>query len=584
MASSVKPTPSIKARFSKSTAELVSGCQKAAKSKQWDVAIQLASAALQESDGMSGRDRVTILDTRVALYLRMNEVDLAIKDAKAMIRQDRTDGRGYIRCGQTERARGHFSAAVNFYRHGLKHVQWSSQYVQSITKEMDAVQEQIRIATMSSKPVDPMEALPLETAQHILSFISYKQHVRLLRVCRAWNRLLRSLRPLTDTLAFPDASKDITPKMLLAALRRLKVPIAVYATRLNDAARSILANRLQAWQNFQALSTLEVQSKLIPPLALPLSKYNLKSLKFGPSTFVEPKDLSEILKQCPGLETAHFTVVRAFSIGTSQPPLDVCLQSQVLQHLHLDAPGEHLDVTTFFARLPGLRSLSVSGVHGRHPPHSGVQHVLDLRYMVGLETLRLIQCAIPKLYLPPSLKDLDVSGSYFFSEDHLTESNPTTLPNLERLTIWRSHAPPPISIFSKGRGIHLEKLSELTMLIDQQSESIFATLMESGWLAGVRRLHLAGSAVVNRYAEQLPQCLRSIEDLCLEETSIDGTFLADLLNALELLHNNKLKKITLKDCYQVSRDVVPWGKARGVEINLVRTRYDFSGRQIRDAQ
>jgi len=202
--------------------------------------------------------------------------------------------------------------------------------------------------------------------------------------------------------------------------------------------------------------------------------------------------------------------------------------------------------------------------------------------MQGLETLSIIGSTIPPLYLPPSLKDLDVSRSYFFSEDHLTEPNPTTLPNLERLTMLNCRAAPR-SIFSKGCGIHLEKLRELTMSIDQESEPVFVTLMESGFLAGVRRLHLAGVAL-GRYTERLPQCLRSIEDLCLEETMIDGTFLADLLTALDLLHNNKLKKITLKDCYQVSRDVVPWGKARGVEINLVRTQYDFSGRPIRDAQ
>ncbi|KAK4940910.1 hypothetical protein LTR10_019064 [Elasticomyces elasticus] len=580
MALSIQPASIYKARLPVSTTEMISECQKAAKLKRWDVAIKLASTALQECGGMPNQDRVTILDTRVALYLRMNEFDLAIKDAKAMIRLDRKDGRGYIRCGHIERARGDLSAASNFYRHGLKQVPTSSHYIHSITKEMSAVQEQIRIETMTSKPVNPMEVLPLEVVQHILSFISYKQHVLLLRVCRAWNRLLRSLRPLIDTLAFPGASKDITPQMLLAALRRLEVPTAVSATRLNDAACSILVNRLQNSPDFQSLSILEVQSKWISPISLPLHKYNLKSVAFGSSTEMILENLFEIFSKCPGLETARFDTVIAFSIGRPRTVADGCLESKILKHLHIDAGRENIDMTRLFTRLPALRSLSFSGIFGMSRSLAHSQNILDLRYMVGLETLKIFTSTIPRLHLPASLKDLDISQSVCISDEYLTEPNPTTLPNLERLRIWKCR-PPPTSIFSNSRSTNLETLSELSMTIDQGSKPMFTTLMESGWLAGVRRLRLAGSAFDNSYCDKLPQCLRSLEDLSLKETMINGAFVADLLMAKNC--SNRLKKINLVDCPSVGSDIVPWAEARRIELRLSRSHMEPSGRRLRDA-
>merc|ERR1711939_1226507 len=114
-----------------STVQLIGDCRKAAKEKKWDLALQLIEAALH-STGTETQSRTTILDTRVAVYLRMDKPDLALKDAKAMIRNDRTDGRGYIRCGQIETERGNTTAAASFYEHGLKHVRTSSQQFETI--------------------------------------------------------------------------------------------------------------------------------------------------------------------------------------------------------------------------------------------------------------------------------------------------------------------------------------------------------------------------------------------------------------------------------------------------------------------
>lgn len=333
MASSMQ-APTRMAPSKISTVQLIGDCRKAAKEKKWDLALQLIEAALH-STGTETQSRTTILDTRVAVYLRMDKPDLALKDAKAMIRNDRTDGRGYIRCGQIEIGRGNATAAASFYKHGLKYVPTSSQQFETISTALSNAREQIRVATMNSKPTDPMRTLPLEIVGTILSFVSYKQHVRMLRVCKAWNRLLRGLRPLIDTLAFPKPSKDVTPRMLHAALRRLKCPTAVYVRGLHESASRILADRMQCWQNFQNLSALEVQDKVLAPWKLPLSKYGLTSIKFGPSTAIPILFVRDILRDCPSLETAQFENV---TNPRGEMHCDLVLEGGKLQHLVLGTP------------------------------------------------------------------------------------------------------------------------------------------------------------------------------------------------------------------------------------------------------
>jgi F-box/TPR repeat protein Pof3 len=327
--------PSRTAPATISTVQLIQDCRKAAKEKKWDLALQLIEAALQGA-GAETQPRNTILDTRVAVYLRMDKPDLALKDAKAMIRNDRTDGRGYIRCGQIEIGRGNATVAASFYEYGLKRVPTSSQHFETISTALSNVQEQIRIATMNSKPADPMQILPLEIVETILSYVPYRQHVRMLRVCRAWNKLLRGLRPLTDTLAFPKPSRGITSRMVHAALRRLKCPTAVYIKGLDESASKTLADRMQCWQNIQNLSILEVQDRAFTSWKLPLSKCGLTSVKFGPSVMTSILDVRDILRDCHNLGTAQFENV--VSVGGGRMD-DLVLEGGKLQHLVLVSAG-----------------------------------------------------------------------------------------------------------------------------------------------------------------------------------------------------------------------------------------------------
>lgn len=294
---------------SKPATRLLQDCRKAAREQKWDSALSLIDEALQGCGSTDTRTRITILDTRVAVHLRLNMLAPALKDAKAMIRNDKSDGRGYIRCGQIELEKDNASAALKWYEQGLKHVPSSSQHFATISAAASNAQDRIRVETTNSNPVDPMQTLPLELVDRILYFIPYRQLIRMMRVCKKWHRLLRSLSPLIDTLAFPNPSKDINSKMLHAALRRLRRPIAAHITRLQQTAADLLADRMQCWQNWQHLTILEVQDERFVSWNLPLPKFDLRTIKLLGHKSIPFPVVQQILRDCPNLETAMFSRV-----------------------------------------------------------------------------------------------------------------------------------------------------------------------------------------------------------------------------------------------------------------------------------
>lgn len=282
-------------------------CQNAVKEKKYDAALDALKTALQAAQNDCKADPINILDHRVAVYLNMECLDLALKDAKVMIRHDRKDGRGYLRCGQVERLLGNPSNAINWYRQGLKRVPSTHRSFSSLQKQMEKVEAQVRHGLIFTRASDPMLALPLETVELILSFLNYKQIIGMIRVSRSWNKLLCSLPPLTDTMDYRAPKRSINVPMLRATLRKLRVPKSITATRLSPEARQELVRRLQGGKSFTELRHLELRLDRYPAGGFPFSKYNLKSLVLGAvdtdKTIGCTIDIvGHILRDCPNLE------------------------------------------------------------------------------------------------------------------------------------------------------------------------------------------------------------------------------------------------------------------------------------------
>lgn len=274
--------------------------------KKYATALDTFSRAIVLARKWSPSDAFTILDQCVAVHVKLGNIDLARKDAMSMIRTKRSDGRGYLRCGQLDRLQDNPSAALRWYEHGLKQVPHSDPLHSALKGQRDKTQILLDHKLILSNSRDPVSVLPAELLQFVVAFLDYIDAIRALRVSKAWNVTLLRLKPLTDTIDFRSAKKVINYKMMAAALKRLgPSPKVLIMKDLAGPAIGILRLNLERWRNYTQLQELTISSKLFGLELLPFEKYNLKSLTIGHGR-VRDHMVVEILKACRSLEVARF--------------------------------------------------------------------------------------------------------------------------------------------------------------------------------------------------------------------------------------------------------------------------------------
>jgi F-box/TPR repeat protein Pof3 len=309
--------------FPPAIAGLLQTSKAAAKQDKYDTALKIASDALRIADyeKLAPQHIITLLDHRHAIHMRRDDMDAAFTDTKAMIRLDRTDARGYIRASRVKRLQDENSAAIRYLEHGLQKVSPSDPNFSLLNSDLKAIRQRIAETLVTSKAQDPMTALPLEVAEMVLSYIAYRQIVRMLRVSKSWKKILLSAPPLTDTLAFPNASKPIDARMLLSGFRRLRVARSIAMVNLGSHAVDILQRRLQTPRTWQFLEYLEIDNDIVRPESLDFSQFNLKTLIIGHKTLCRPALPRTILDSCPRLEVLRIAYIREGLRFRSSHPL-----------------------------------------------------------------------------------------------------------------------------------------------------------------------------------------------------------------------------------------------------------------------
>jgi F-box/TPR repeat protein Pof3 len=287
---------------------LVDG-QEAHKRKEYEKALQVYDTALNSTRKNDRRspDILNILDLRIATYVKVGKLDLARDDAKAMIRVDRSDGRGYLRCGQLDRLAEDYSSALRWYDHGIKNVPTSDRLHDYIQTQREKTNDLAMTKIILSKAADPATTLPTELFEMVVSYLEYRQIVAILRVSKNWTRILPKFPPLVNTLDFSDAHKDITYPMMRASLRRLSNwPKTIILARLTERASDFLASHLARWVNHSTLQRLEVAMSAPKLTQLPFYRYNLDTINFGSNCAIDPDSVGNILKSCKMLTSATF--------------------------------------------------------------------------------------------------------------------------------------------------------------------------------------------------------------------------------------------------------------------------------------
>jgi tetratricopeptide (TPR) repeat protein len=285
------------------------------KARKFAEALDTFNKAVVLAQKWSPSDVLDLLDQRVVIHKHVGNIDLARKDAKSMIRVNKADARGYLRCAQLDRSKDP-SAALRWCEHGLNHAAENDSWRPILVAQRDKVEALIHQKIMASKAKDPLSILPAEIFQHLLSYLDFRETVKILRVSKAWMGTVSRLKLLSDTIDFSGARCTINYKMMVAAFKRLAAnPKKLIMTQLSGPAEALLLKNLERWHKYTQLEMLTISPNVISIGTPPFARYNLRSLdveggEIGGITILE------ILKECRSLEVGRFRQARG-SLGFS---------------------------------------------------------------------------------------------------------------------------------------------------------------------------------------------------------------------------------------------------------------------------
>lgn len=160
---------------------------------------------------------VQLLDNRAACHEKLNNLQAALKDAKAAIQLHREDATGYLRAGKVLIKMEKESVALEIYTHGLKCIKHVGQGYEHLRK----VHIELMTKLCPPKSVDPMTMLPRELAEIILEHLTFRQRMNACLVSKQWAKFIRSCPDLWRHLDLSNSRKKVKNAFISRAVSLL---------------------------------------------------------------------------------------------------------------------------------------------------------------------------------------------------------------------------------------------------------------------------------------------------------------------------------------------------------------------------
>ncbi|KAJ9605747.1 hypothetical protein H2200_009596 [Cladophialophora chaetospira] len=520
----------------KSISDLLDESIKSAEANKLKGALKAANAALKLAKEDNDPDLMSALKQRVCVHLQLQNTGTAFKGAKSMICLDPQDGGGYLLCGSIAKSTNNLSLAISYFEQGVKHVTATSPDHALVCQELADTQQE-RTTQLISKVKDPLTILPVEIVSLILPHLEYKQLVQMTRISRAWNEVLSNAHPLVSTLDFPGVYSgsrkiQISPKMLQAALNRLKAPKTLESFPLPYTSAKLLVQALQS-DHFRTLESLFLSEELCRPMSIPLRSYNLKTLSIYP--LVPISWVCDVIRDCPTLKHAAFTNVEKGSSSS------LILRNRNIQELTLQIEGNGRTYHKYQVRTFGQIIVS------------------------RLEDLSMEESILPNLHLPFALEVLHLSYCYFPKVETATFGAVyPSLDNLRSLYLYVSGSFP-LFIEQAAAKTSPGRLESLNLQHELRMEPNFMHLIEQKWFKGVESFTTYSPRMSDEYGLFLANCFPNLREVTIEGGhSLTEDFILDLVNA----SGTNLQNIDIAKRYGTDLDVVSWARERGITVNL----------------
>ncbi len=285
--------------------------ERALQDKRYDLAKRAFDQALSQAAYGPNQDTSTliaILDLRVEARIKLRDYDAAVKDARTMVRHERTDPRGYLRCGQLHALKNDLVGALVWYQQGLKNVPHTNEDYPRL--ESMSLRTTGKSAMWHNKFRDPLDVLPMDLIQILFSYLEIWEATSCLRVSRTWRNTLLAIHSIWTTIDFRGSSQVSILRHLKACIRRFpRPPTTIHLDRMSLPAVEFLRPYLMRWKATQHLS-------INLPDFMDLSHVwtastTLKSLHVGRQCPVRFRVVYDVLHVCNMLQSARFDFILA---------------------------------------------------------------------------------------------------------------------------------------------------------------------------------------------------------------------------------------------------------------------------------
>ncbi|KAI9468884.1 MAG: hypothetical protein EXX96DRAFT_97592 [Benjaminiella poitrasii] len=140
------------------------------------------SAALFSRALTLNPNHVTLLDCRAASYEKLNQIELATRDAIQMVKVAPTDARGYLRLGKLLSLEKKYDKAIQIYTCALDKVGPQDKRYDQLAAMKTAAEKKAKPALVQ----DFMNVLPYDIVSLIFSHLSFDRRVSCTAVSRTW--------------------------------------------------------------------------------------------------------------------------------------------------------------------------------------------------------------------------------------------------------------------------------------------------------------------------------------------------------------------------------------------------------------
>jgi F-box/TPR repeat protein Pof3 len=240
---------------------------------------------------------LTVFDNRAATYIKLGKLENALKDGRSMIKRNKKDISGYLRTGQILQKMEKAEAALKIYEYGLGQVDISN--AQLLRSEIEKIQTKFK----QQSARDILAMMPLELVEAVLSYLTFKEFLPLLRVSKSWRALLINNQRLWRDLDFPYSRKPVKLSSVKTYAKRAGYAVTRFAgTQMNSynsiEAAAFIIGSCKDLRDLQICEFGERLGTLLPRCQ------SLASLKINSQITWEK--LLDITNQCKGLKEGSF--------------------------------------------------------------------------------------------------------------------------------------------------------------------------------------------------------------------------------------------------------------------------------------